>query len=122
MSRWALGLLELATGLSAIGGAIYGLSGAKNWPLAWLQGSPFHSYLIPSLVLLVAVAGSAIVSLAALVFGYRRASDCAIGAGAILVGWIAVEVIIIPSSWLQPSFFAVGIAMIGLGWDLRESR
>lgn len=56
--RRALIALELVVALNAIGGGIYGLAGAKDVPQEWLQGSPFHSYLLPSLVVLVAVGGS----------------------------------------------------------------
>jgi hypothetical protein len=114
-ARWALGAVEGMVAVSAAGGAMYGLSGAEGVDTAWLQGSPFSSYVIPSLVLLIAVGGSAAAALAGLLRGSRRAPPLAVCAGAILVGWIAVEVIWIPFSPLQPACLLAGLAMIALG-------
>lgn len=55
-NRYALGVILLFVALNAFGGSIYGLSGAKDIPRAWLEGSPFSSYFIPSLVLLLTIA------------------------------------------------------------------
>lgn len=71
--RWPLLTLELVVALNAIGGAVYGLAGAKNVPREWLKGSPFDSYLVPSLVLLVAVAGSSLAAATAISIKHRRA-------------------------------------------------
>ena len=117
--RWTLAALEALIAVSALGGAVYGLSGAPGVQTGWLDGSPFSSYVIPSIVLLVAVGGSAAVALAALVSGSHRAPGLAIAAGAILVGWIAVEMIWIPFSPLQPACLAAGVAMIALGRAVR---
>ena len=119
-ARWALGALEAAIAVSAAGGAAYGLSGAPGVRTSWLDGSPFSSYVIPSIVLLVAVGGSAAIAFAALVNRSRWASPLTMAAGAILVGWIAVEVIWIPFSPLQPACLVAGIAMIALGRAVRE--
>lgn len=43
--------------LNAAGGGIYGLTGAPDVPAAWLQGTPFTSHLVPSLILLDPRAG-----------------------------------------------------------------
>jgi len=118
-ARLGLGALEALIAVSAAGGAAYGLSGAPGVSTSWLDGSPFSSYVIPSIVLLVAVGGSAALALAALLAGSRRAPALATAAGAILVGWIAVEVIWIPFSPLQPACLAAGAAMIALGRAIR---
>ena len=36
---------------NAVGGGIYGLSGAPGVPVEWLEHTPFPSYVIPSLIL-----------------------------------------------------------------------
>jgi hypothetical protein len=117
--RWVLGGLEAVIALSAAGGAAYGLAGAPGVETSWLDGSPFGSYVVPSIVLLVAVGGGAAVALAALIAGGRRAGTLAVAAGGILVGWIAVEVIWIPFSPLQPACVLAGLAMIVLGHSIR---
>lgn len=113
--RWALGALEALIAVSAAGGAVYGLSGAPGVNTSWLDGSPFSSYVIPSLVLLVAIGGSAALAFLALITRSRRAPMLAVVAGVILVGWIALEVIWIPFSPLQPACLVAGIGMVALG-------
>jgi hypothetical protein len=108
--------LETLIALNAIGGGIYGLAGAKSVPRAWLAGSPFHSYLIPSLVLLLIVGGVMIVALGLTAVGARRAAEAPIAAGLVLLGWITVEALIIPFSWLQPTFLVLAIAVVKLAY------
>src|SRR5437763_4255242 len=99
-ARRSLVALEALIALNAIGGGIYGLAGAKNVPRAWLAGSPFHSYRIPSLVLLFIVGGGMVVALGLMVVRARRAAEVSIAAGLVLLGWIIVEALISPFSWL----------------------
>jgi hypothetical protein len=121
--RIALIVLELVVALNAIGGAWYGLAGAENVPREWLEGSPFDSYVFPSLILLLAVGGGMILAVAALLFGYSRAPELSLAAGFVLVGWIVVQVlIIVPRGgfiWLQPTMFVIGLVIIALGASLR---
>ena len=113
--------LELVTAANAVGGGIYGLSGAEGVPPEWLDGSPFETYLIPSLVLLVCVGGSMALAAAALLTHHRHAAGISIGAGVILLVWLVIEVLIIPFSWLQPTFLIVAVAVILLGLRARRA-
>jgi hypothetical protein len=115
-------LIELFIAANALGGSIFGLAGARGVPREWLEGSPFESYVVPSLILLVAVAGGMTVAASALIVRHRRAAEISIGAGLVLLGWIVVQVLIIPFSWLQPAFFAGGLVVVALGWRLRNGR
>jgi hypothetical protein len=125
-TRWLLVGVEAVIAVNAVGGAIWGLSGAKNVPRQWLEGTPFDSYLIPSLVLLVGVGGGMTLAAVALLARHRFAPEITVAAGAILVGWITTQVlIIVPDggfSWLQPIMFAAGLFIAGLGWRLRRQR
>ena len=108
--RWTLGTLLAFLALNAFGGGIYGMFGAEGVPAEWLRGSPFASYLVPSIILFVVVGGS---MLAASVLVFRRWRHAqwsvAISMGIVFV-WLAVQVRIIGyTSWLQP---AVAIAAI----------
>lgn len=121
VARAMLGGLLTLMAISAFGGGIYGLLGAPELPTAWLAGSPFDSYLIPSIVLLVVVGGSQAVA-AVEVFGRSRwASTLAALAGAILLGWIVAEVIFIGYvSWLQPAMAIVAkviLVLVALEWS-----
>ena len=105
-----LGALQLLIAVNAIGGGVFGLTGAPGVPREWLAGSPFSSYLVPSLVLIGAVGG---VHLVAAVRVWRRpphARGLSAAAGATLGGWIAVQVAIIGYvSWLQPAMGAAAL-------------
>jgi hypothetical protein len=57
--------------LNALGGGYYGLSGAPDVPTDWLDGGPFTTYVIPSLVLVFVVGGSFVVAAYAVVAGLR---------------------------------------------------
>lgn len=62
---------------------------------------------------------------AAAVAGWRRSpwtADLAILAGTALIGWIAVEIVVIRSfSWLQPACAVYGVVVLVLGLLLRRS-
>jgi len=111
--RVALGMLLGFGAINAFGGAYYGLTGAKGVPREWLEGSPFSDYAIPSLVLGAVVGGSLLLAAVAVFGRWRKARLLATGAGAILLGWIAVQVAIIGYvSWMQPVTAACGVAIL----------
>jgi hypothetical protein len=113
LARLALVGILVLVAVNAVGGGVYGLLGAEGVPAAWLEGSPFRSYVVPSLVLLVAVGGS---HAAAAVLVHRRASGArraAVAAGAILLVFIAVELATIGCvSWLQPTMALAAVATV----------
>lgn len=125
-ARWLLIAVELVIAVNAVGGAVWGLAGAKNVPRQWLEGTPFHSYVIPSLILLVAVGGGMMMAALALVVRHRLAPEVSIAAAFVLVIWITAQVlIIVPDggfSWLQPTMFVAALFIAELGWRLRRRR
>ena len=118
--------VEAVVAVNAMGGAIYGLAGADNVPREWLDGTPFSSYAIPSLILLVAVGGGMSLAAVALLARHRFAPELSIVAGLLLIGWITTQVlIIVPDggfSWLQPAMFAAAALVTALGWQLRREN
>lgn len=112
--------LSATTAATAVGGAVFGLSGASNIPREWLRGSPFRDYRVPSLILGLAVGGSSMTAAAAAWHGSDCAAAAAVIAGAVLLGWIGAQVAIIgPRSVLQPAMAGIGAVLIGLGASLR---
>jgi len=76
---------------------------------------PFHSTVVAGLALALVVA----LPMAAAAYlsgtGRPRAAEAAMVAGALLVGWIAVQLIVIRTfSWLQPAMALAG-ALVFLG-------
>jgi len=93
-------------------------------PRSVLQHTPFHSFLIPGILLLVSQGLLAFVILSIAIFCKR---DCGwwIGfQGCMLFGWITIEVILLRTVvWLHYVYWALGLILIACGWALwREAR
>jgi hypothetical protein len=113
--RIALTTLLAFGALNAFGGAWYGLSGAPGIPREWLHGSPFADYFVPSLVLGVVVGGSFSLATIALLRAWPRARPLCIAAGAVVLGWIVVQLRVIGFvSWLQPVTALWGAMILAL--------
>jgi hypothetical protein len=110
-----VGLTALAGGAALIVGSLdASLATVLSPPIGYLDGSPFDSYLIPGIVLGLVLGG---VHLAAFVLVLRRHDRwvlvSAIAAFDALI-WIFVQMSVIPFSFLQAFYFAVGLAEVGL--------
>lgn len=115
MIRIALIVLQILIGVFALGGASYALSGAKHVPREWLEGSPFKSYALPGLMLLVVVGGSALTAAGLLLAGAAAARGVSLIAGLVLAGWVVAQVSVIGRRhWLQPVFLVLGLVEVAL--------
>ncbi|MGO4382992.1 hypothetical protein [Specibacter sp. RAF43] len=109
--RGALVILLFFGALSAFAGAVMAIAfNGAGMPLASLEGSPFHSFLGPGLILGVVVGGTQLTA-ALSIAGHRRwALPAAAAAGFGLLIWIFVELAIIRSySFLQALYFGLGV-------------
>jgi hypothetical protein len=112
LTRYVLGVLLAFVALNAFAGGYYGMSGAESVPLAWLDGSPFHNYFVPGLILLIVVGGSLLFAAIAVFARLRVARPAAFGAVAVLAIWLTVQVAIIGYiSWMQPTTATVGFVV-----------
>jgi hypothetical protein len=91
-------------------------------PLALLSETPFRSFLVPGLLLGLAVGGSAMAAALLVARRARVAPWAALAAGAILVGWLAIQAALIGFFWLQPVLLAVGVLQLHLGRRLLRAR
>jgi hypothetical protein len=113
---WLLIVILVIQAVGAIGGgAVLVISpdgDLMQQPLSQLEGSPFDSYLIPGLILLVVLGIAPLV--AAIGVWLRRpwAWWLAGVVGCGLLIWIAIELTIIDYHWLQPTYFGMGLAII----------
>ena len=99
------------------------MSGAKGIPRAWLAGSPFSSYLVPSLVLFFVVGGSCLVAAIALFAKWHVRLSAAFISGVVLLAGIVAQMIVIGYvSWLQPAILIVAMAVLFLAARLRTSQ
>jgi hypothetical protein len=118
-AKIALIVIQLLVMVNAFGGGFYGLNGAKAIPRAWLDGSPFHSFFIPSLFLFVVIGGGMLVATIVLLRRARVAPWVSLGMGVLLMLWIVVQVSIIGYvSWMQPTSFVAGAAIAALAGAL----
>ena len=83
--------------LTAIAGGIGLLAGLNAPPVEMLAGSPFTSYIIPGLALLVIVGGVALIATLMLVRRHSKAVLASVIAGAVIIGFEIVEVLVIGS-------------------------
>jgi hypothetical protein len=123
--RLALLILEAFIAVSAIDGGMALRRGAFDefLSVAWLAGTPFEDYAVPSLVLVIVVGGSALFA-AATVFIYREwAVLTSVVAGLVLAGFLVVEAVSIDSKIgsvlpmvvaMQVLYFVPGLAIVGL--------
>jgi hypothetical protein len=76
--------------------------------------------------LLIGVGGSMGAAALSMLVDWRYGPTLSVAAGALLVGWIIAQVlIIVPDggfSWLQPTMFAAGLLVAALGWRLGRGR
>lgn len=82
-----------------------------------LDGTPFGSFLIPGIILSVAVGGSQIAAAYGLWRHEPWGMTASFAAGAILMGWIIGEVMLlgwIAPHGLQPFCFIYGVVVAGL--------
>jgi hypothetical protein len=117
--RSVLIVLDAFLALTAVAGGIGLLTGANAPSLEFLQGSPFSSYTIPGLALLLIVGGCA---LAATVLTWRRhpfGAPASGLAGVVIIGFEIVEVLVIGSPAgiarnLQVFYFTLGLLILVL--------
>jgi hypothetical protein len=113
--RISLIAIQLLVMLNAFGGGYYGLSGASGVDPAWLDGTPFSSYFVPSLFLFTVIGGGMAVAATAWIVKARIAPWLSLAMGVTLMSWIVVQVgMICYVSWMQPVSFAAGVAVTGL--------
>jgi len=120
-TRYLLGSLLTFTALNAFAGGFYGMVGAEGVPVEWLNRTPFESYFVPSLILFAIVGGTSMLGAVAVFANADAARRAALGAAAILMVWIAVQVTMIGYvSWLQPAVATAAVVITLLAGKLEQ--
>lgn len=101
-------LTSAAGGLALMLGPGIGSLGITP-PLEYLEGSPFDSYLLPGLILLVVVGGTHLLAWLLLLRRQRWAPAASAVAGCGILVWIFVQMVVIPFSVLQAVYFGTGL-------------
>jgi hypothetical protein len=117
--RIALIVIELFVGLWAVIGGVGLVTGAIQFlqmPVEYLQGTPFSDYIIPGLLLLIAVGGSFLFAAATILSSRVLGVLASALGGLILIGFEFVEVLIIDRyAIVLPNAVPQQIIMIVLG-------
>lgn len=111
--RYTLIFLLLLVAINAFAGGYYGMAGAKNIPLEWLEGTPFTNYFIPSLFLFLIIGGSSLFASIALIKSHPLGTKIAFISAALIILWLIIQVVMIGYvSWMQPATAAVALVII----------
>lgn len=116
--HFALIVIELLVAVGAVFGGI-GLiaDNAIGMLPEWLEGTPFASWTVPGVLLLLVVALPMAVAAVAEIRYLRWAFAASIVAGAAQVGWIAAQWLIIGKFFfLQPVMLTAGAVVLLLAW------
>jgi hypothetical protein len=102
---------------SLLGGAALVAGSLFDWsdspmaiPTSYLEGSPFTSFVVPGLALAVVVGGTHVLGFVMVARRMRWAMVASAIAGFGVLVWIFIQMIYIPFSFLQLTYFALGIA------------
>jgi hypothetical protein len=118
-----------AIALFLAGGAIYGgtelMRTGFGMPLSWLSHTPFTSWTLPGLALLIGVAIPQLTVVALIAASHRWALAASYLAGFALIAWIAVQLLVLQRYFfLQPVIAGLGMAEILLAglWQRRAGQ
>jgi hypothetical protein len=114
--------------LSAYAGAVGLVGGGISFGETINARLPYGSLFLAGIALLFFVAAPMTVAAVAALRGLGYAGDIVVGAGLLLVAWIAIELAFIKSyAWFHPTYLALGVLVVLCGWllgraDRAESR
>jgi hypothetical protein len=112
-----LALLCLIAGIPALlGGLAFVVKpdGALlRMPIEYLAHTPFETFLVPGLVLMIAVGGACTAAGVMLLRRSTYGPMAALMGGAVLLGWIVVQMLMLrTASWLQWTYVAIALLTI----------
>jgi hypothetical protein len=114
---WILAAMLLLVGAAAIFGGISLVRDGFGMPLSWLHQTPFTSWALPGIALLIGVAVPQLTALGLIVSGHRWALAGGYLAGLGLVAWIAVQMLVLQRYHvMQPAIAAAGATEVLLAW------
>ena len=120
----ALGILALGLEAPLAVAGLYGGSTLFRDPsgvsmdmsLALLAKSPFPDFQLPGAVLFLANGVFPLAVCAAIIIRSPRCPELVVTSGAVLVGWMAVQIAMIGYElWIQALFLGIGLALMALG-------
>ena len=123
---WIAVVLQLFIAVGAIPVGLDMIRHADGDPLglpqAWIDATPFGSYLLPGLFLFAVNGVGQLIAAGLIVIRHPVAPWLTGALGLGLMIWIVIQVLLMPFHPLQPIMFAIGLAegVIALLWLRRE--
>lgn len=119
LRRTLLFLLFFGAVSSLAGGVLGVFMNGAGVPLAYLENTPFTSYLVPGLILAVVIGGTQMSAAVSTLKRSDHSNALSAVAGFGMLIWIFVELALMSEySWLQAAYFAVGVAELALVFGL----
>ena len=123
ISIGALLFLAVSSCIGAIPLIVDPSGGILKMPTTFLDHSPFHTFLIPGLILLFAngILGFAITI--AVILKRKDHGLWVVFQGCVLFGWITIEVFMIRVViWAHFAYWALAVVLIGAGLGIRQGE
>jgi hypothetical protein len=121
--RLTLAVLEAFVALTAIGCGLGLEVGAIQFPIEWLQGTPFGDYIIPGFLMANIVGGSSLLAAATILTEGEAGVLISALAGLLLIGFEVMEGTsidpnlgneLLPALGFQTSYSAIALTIFGL--------
>lgn len=121
--RLTLAVLEAFVALTAIGCGLGLEVGAIQFPIEWLQGTPFGDYIIPGFLMANIVGGSSLLAAATILTEGEAGVLISALAGLLLIGFEVMEGTsidpnlgneLLPALGFQASYSAIALTIFGL--------
>jgi len=109
-----LGIVTSFVALTAIGGGTAILTGVDKFPIEWLHGTPFKSYTIPAILLIVLVGGSASLAAINILFKRKYALCYSLISGISLICYLLVEILILKQVPPGPTLIEIFYLLLGI--------
>ncbi len=114
---WLLAGMFVLVGVAGLAGGILLARNGLGMPLSWLHQTPFTSWALPGVALLIGVAVPQLTAFGLIVSGNRWALAGSYLAGVGLVLWIAVQLLLLQRYHImQPAIAAAGAVEMLLAW------
>lgn len=122
-----LALLCLVAGIPALLGGLAFIiqpdGSLLRMPLAYLAHSPFETFMVPGLILMIAVGGACTTAGVLLLRRSQHGPIAAFMAGLVLLGWITIQMLLLrTAAWQQLTYVAVALATIAFALASRVAH
>jgi hypothetical protein len=116
-ARWSLVVLEVLIAANAYFGGIGLIRDGMGMPDAWLESTPFDSWVLPGIALLLVIAVPMTIAAALEITESPYAYRASVAVGVVQMLWILAQLVVLRQFFfLQPLLFVLGATVVALAW------